>query len=323
MNPANGSSRIDAGTVSASPTKDRRYSTWKNIMKLLRALLALTAVVAAAPVTAQVPYMDQHVWQITGFPNVGIVIGARATLVVDTGLGPRNGATVARVAARLAPNNSKLFLTTTHFHPEHVAGEPGFPTGVVIIRNTAQQRELERYGPAMVDLFKGISPQFRTLLEGAGTRQPDITFDRDLTVDLGGGVTVRLAWFGAAHTEGDMLIFVEPDRTLISGDVVQNKTGPAIPAEGGTAASWIAVVDEAAKLGAVHVLPDHSPPGDGSLVQQERSFLVELRGRALELKKQGKTADQAGEQTTIEFKKKYPDWRIDDLSGFVKGAFAE
>ena len=71
------------------------------------------------------------------------------------------------------------------------------------------------------------------------------------------------------------------------------------------------------------VLPDHSPPGNGSLVQQERSFLVELRGRALELKRQGKTAEQAGQQTTAEFKKKYPDWRIDDLSGFVKGAFAE
>ena len=70
--------------------------------------------------------ISDHVWAIMGFPNIAIVVGSRATLVVDTGLGPKNGATAARVAAKLAPNNSKLFLTTTHFHPEHAAGEPGF-----------------------------------------------------------------------------------------------------------------------------------------------------------------------------------------------------
>jgi glyoxylase-like metal-dependent hydrolase (beta-lactamase superfamily II) len=73
--------------------------------------------------------ISDHVWAIMGFPNVAIVVGDHATLVVDTGLGAKNGATVARVATKLAPNNKKLFLTTTHFHPEHAGGEPGFPAG--------------------------------------------------------------------------------------------------------------------------------------------------------------------------------------------------
>ena len=60
------------------------------------------------------------------------------------------------------------------------------------------------------------------------------------TIDLG-GVTARLLWFGGAHTKGDELTFVEPDRTLISGDVVQNKTMPNIFGDGGTPASWLAV----------------------------------------------------------------------------------
>src|SRR5579862_1480035 len=71
--------------------------------------------------------VSDHVWAVMGFPNVAIIVGTRATLVVDTGLGPRNGATIARVAAKLAPANRKLFLTTTHFHPEHAGGEAGFP----------------------------------------------------------------------------------------------------------------------------------------------------------------------------------------------------
>ena len=142
-------------------------------------------------------------------------------------------------------------------------------------------------------------------------------------MNLGGGVTARLLWLGAAHTKGDELVFVDPDTTLISGDVVQNKVGPFIFGEGGTAASWIAAVDEAAKLGPLHVLPDHTPIGDGSLVQQERSFLVEVRDRALALKRRGEGPEQAGQELTAEFKTKYPDWKIDDLASFVKAAYAE
>ncbi len=62
-------------------------------------------------------------------------------------------------------------------------------------------------------------------------------------VDLG-GVTARLLWYGGAHTKGDELTFVEPDRTLVSGDVVQNKTMPNIFGDGGTPATWLAVLDK-------------------------------------------------------------------------------
>ena len=109
--------------------------------------------------------ISDHVWAIMGFPNIGIVVGTRATLVVDTGMGPRNGQTVARVAAKLS-NNQKLFLTTTHFHPEHAAGEAGFPPGTILIRNNVQQREMELHGQEMIDQFSK-NPANKELLTGA------------------------------------------------------------------------------------------------------------------------------------------------------------
>jgi len=294
----------------------------------LTLLVAFTTRALAAP-----PFQDQllsektvkvsdHVWAIIGFPNVGIIVGEKATLVVDTGLGRRNGATVAKVARELAPDN-RLLLTTTHFHPEHAGGVLGFPPGTLLIRDQVQQDEMDRYGEDMIRMFADRNEQWKSLLSGEQLRAPDETFERELRLNLGGGITARLLWFGAAHTKGDELVFVDPDKTLISGDVVQNKVGPYIYGEGGTAASWIAAVDEAAKLGAQHVLPDHSPIGDGSLVDQERSFLAEIRDRAFALERRGESADEAGQQITAEFKKKYPDWNIDNLASFVKAAYAE
>lgn len=294
-------------------------------------MLAMLAAVPAAGAWAQANVMlgdnpvqiSEHVWAIMGFPNVAIVVGGRATLIVDTGMGPKNGATVARVAQKLAPRNTKLFLTTTHFHPEHASGEPGFPAGTILIRNTVQQQEMEAHGQEMMDMFAGRSAQNKELLNGVVLRTPDVTFEQEADLDLGGGVSARLLWYGGAHTKGDELTFIEPDRTLVSGDVVQNKTMPIIYGEGGTPSSWLAVLDKAALLKPAHVLPDHSAPGDGSLVAQEKELISGMRTRALALKSQGISADDAGKQISAELKAQHPDWPNTNAAAFVKSIYLE
>ena len=298
-------------------------------MKLLTTVLALGLLAAMPSLAQNNPILGEdtvkvsaHVWAIMGWPNIGIVVGRNATLVVDTGLGPRNGATIAKVAKKLAPKN-KLYLTTTHFHPEHASGEPGFPAGTILIRDKVQQDEMDQHGAEMIAMFAGRNEQQKELLANVKLRPPDETFDKEKVLDLGGGVKARLLWFGGAHTKGDELTFVEPDKTLISGDVVQNKVVPNIYRAGGTPATWLAVLDQVAKLGALHVLPDHSATGDGSLVAQEKAFISDLRSRALDLKRQGVSADEAGKQLTAEFKSKYPDWPINSVAGFVRSVYAE
>ena len=299
-------------------------------MKSLTKLMALTLLLSTTGLAQSHDPMlgedttkiSDHVWAIMGFPNIAIVAGSRATLVVDTGLGPKNGATIARVAAKLAPNNTRLFLTTTHFHPEHAAGEPGFPANTILIRDAVQQQEMEKHGQEMIDMFSGRSAENKELLAGVALRPPDVTFSQEATVDLG-GVTVRLLWFGGAHTKGDELIFVEPDRTLVSGDVVQNKTMPNIFGDGGTPATWLAVLDKVEALNAAHVLPDHSAPGDGSLVGAERNLIAGIQTRALALKQQGVSVEDAGKQISAELKTQHPDWPNTNAAAFVKSVYAE
>jgi len=302
---------------------------FRSISLRISAPVLLIAVALTAAAQTRDPILGEettkvsdHVWAIMGFPNIAIVVGNRATLVVDTGLGPRNGATVARVAAKLS-GNTKLFLTTTHFHPEHAGGEPGFPAGAILIRDAVQQQEMVEHGAEMIDRFRNMSAQNKELLANVNLRTPDILFDNEAKLDLG-GVTVRLLWYGPAHTRGDELIFVEPDSTLITGDVVQNKVVPAIAGDGGTPVSWLAVLDKITPLNPRHILPDHSPPGDGSLIADEKNLIADLRTRALALKKKGVSAEDAGKQLTAEFKTKYPDWpNMAPVANFVQRIYAE
>jgi glyoxylase-like metal-dependent hydrolase (beta-lactamase superfamily II) len=147
-------------------------------MQIITTWLGLCLVTAMASAQTQpllredtVP-VSPHVWAILGFPNIGFVVGTKATLVVDTGLGPRNGATVAKVARRLAPNN-QLYLTTTHFHPEHAAGVGGFPPGTILIRDRVQQEEMDQHGAEMVQLFASRNDQQRELLANVQLHPPD------------------------------------------------------------------------------------------------------------------------------------------------------
>jgi glyoxylase-like metal-dependent hydrolase (beta-lactamase superfamily II) len=266
--------------------------------------------------------VSDHVYALMGFPNIAIVVGSRAALVVDTGLGPRNGATAARAAKTLS-TGQRLYLTTTHFHPEHAAGEPGFPSDTILIRPAVQQEEMEQHGSEMIAMFSKQSAQNADLLRDVELRAPDILFDSEARLDLG-GVTARLLWLGAGHTKGDELVFVEPDGTLISGDIVQNKVVPSIFGDGGTPRSWLAVLDKLESLHARFVLPDHSAIGDGSLVTKERAFMGDLVTRSLALKGQGVSAEDAGKQLTAEFKTKYPDWaNLNPVANFVARIYAE
>lgn len=296
----------------------------------MRTLLTLLLAAAVVPAHAQqnpllgedTVKISEHVRAIMGFPNIAIITGTRATLVVDTGLGPRNGATIARVAAKLSAPGAILYLTTTHFHPEHAAGDAGFPPSTILIRNDMQQRDMDLHGAELVATFSSRNAQWKELLADVKLRTPDVLYSDEAKVDLG-GATVRLLWFGGAHTKGDELIFVEPDRTLVSGDVVQNRTVPNIANDGGTPASWLAVLDKIAALNVLHVLPDHSAPGDGSLVTQEKTFMTDIRTRAQALKRQGVSVDEAGKQVSAELKAKYTDWPNTNVANFVRSVYAE
>ncbi len=252
-----------------------------------RMLFALVAMCAAPLAWAQGFNMDPqlpesaaqispHVYLVTGFPNVGIVVGSKGTLVIDTGLGPKNGALMAKLAgdlARRAGGAPQLYLTTTHFHPEHAGGEGGFPQGTIILRPRVQQQELDKDGRNFVAMFAKME-RFAPYLQDVTFRTADVLFDRDHHLDLG-DVQVQLMWRGAAHTLGDEQIWVETDRALFTGDLAMKDIKPQRTAQGVTWADWIRILDELAALKPRHVLPDHGATGDASLIEEQRRYLGE------------------------------------------------
>lgn len=248
-------------------------------------------------------------------PNIGIIVGNRATLVVDAGMGPRNGQVVVRELAKVS-KNADLYFTTTHFHPEHVTGVQAFPPNTKILRSEVQEEEVKQKQPEFISNFSKRTPEIKALLQDVKPRPPDILFDREIKLDLG-GVTARLFLVGPGHTRGDTAIYIEEDKVLFTGDVVVNRFFPIFPDKDASGKNWLAILDRFEALQPRTVVPGHGEVGDAGLVTAEQSYLKALRSRAAELKAQAKSPKEAAELLTAEFKTKYPNW---DNPGWIADA---
>jgi glyoxylase-like metal-dependent hydrolase (beta-lactamase superfamily II) len=254
-----------------------------------------------------------------GVTNIGIIIGTKAALVVDTGMGNPNGAIIYTEAQKLAPNH-QLYLVTTHIHPEHDLGANGFPASTKMIRSKDQINEIADTGLDMAHRFQSMNPVNAELLKDAAFRKADITFDKDYNLDLGGGVTARLIAVGPDHTVGDTITLVTPDQVLFSGDTAM-RGQPAFTSSQSSLNHWLGTLDLEDSLHPSIVVPSHGPIGDAAFISGYRTYLTTIKTGTAELKKQGKTADEAVATVTAEMKPRYPD--AGRLGGAIRTAYKE
>lgn len=272
--------------------------------------------VKLGPHTYEIP--DQNVGLV---PNVGIVVGSRATLVIDPGLGRRNGETVLKEVAKVS-KNAEVYIASTHFHPEHTTGYLAFPPSAKYISSTVQEAEFEQTGMQMVQAFSKRSALTADLLKDVTRRPATTTFDRTYALDLG-GVHVRFIVVGPTHTRGDTGFFVEEDGVLFAGDVVMNNSFLAAnPAS--SMKAWLAAFDTFDALKPKTVVPAHGEVGPGTIIGTNRELMLGVQARARALKAEGKTADEAAATVQKEFQAKQPTWpRANGLAAAARAVYAE
>jgi len=266
-----------------------------------------------------------HVWAIPDgnvglVPNVGIIVGSRATMVVDTGLGPRNGATVLKETAKVS-SNAELYVATTHYHPEHSLGGAAFPATAKFVRPSIQQQEMVEVGKTIQNTFASISPMHKELLDGVEYPRADITFEREYRVDLG-GLHVRLFTRGPLHTRGDTIVFVEEERVMFSGDVVMNNAFLAANATS-SIKTWLATLDELDALKPAVVVPSHGGIGDATLIAKDRDYLRAVQARVVEMKGQGKPIDEIAPAVQAEMQTKFGWTAPTRVAAAARAAYAE
>lgn len=266
--------------------------------------------------------VSEHVYAIPDgsvplVPNVAIIVGSKGTLVVDTGLGARNGEAIMREVAKVRKGGD-LYLAVTHFHPEHDLGAGGFPAATKMLRSRDQVADIDEFGLETAKRFASFSPDTGELLKGVEFRKADQLFDKELTIDLG-GARVRLMAMGPNHTRGDIAFWVEPDNVLVSGDVVMT-TMPGFSSPYSRLSTWLQSLNRFEQLKPVRIVPSHGPIGDTSMITRWKTLMTTVQARAAELKKQGRTLDDSVKMIQDELQDRYP---RNGLAGAARAAYNE
>ncbi|AKZ55651.1 hypothetical protein SAM23877_2602 [Streptomyces ambofaciens ATCC 23877] len=214
------------------------------------------------------------VWDCTA----GLVVGAGAALLVDTGSSLGEGARLRARAERLA-GHRVTHLALTHPHFDHVFGAAAF-AGVEVHGAAGIGAVLARGGQGREALLSDAVAE--GLDAGAAEEAADalVRVHREVAgecaLDLGGGRRVLLADVGPGHTGQDLAVLVPGDPPVVfCGDLVEEsgepQAGPdAVPSR------WPAALDRLLALGGADALyvPGHGAVVDAAFVRSQREALA-------------------------------------------------
>ncbi|GLY46693.1 MBL fold metallo-hydrolase [Lentzea sp. NBRC 102530] len=241
-------------------------------------------------------------------PNIGIIGGREAVLVVDTGLGLVNATAVREFAEEFA-RGRRVYLTTTHFHPEHAFGASAFSEYLV---NAAQADDLRRKGSGYLETFRGFGGHVASRLAGVALPVPDEVYDGVRALDLGGR-TVLLRPTGRGHTLGDQVVEVPDAGVLFTGDLAE--TGqfaifPWFPPHDTdvSGVAWIGVLDALIAGAPQIVVPGHGTVGDVGVLQGVQAYLHELRDETWRRRDSAMAVDEIEAEVRSVLLARHPEW---------------
>jgi glyoxylase-like metal-dependent hydrolase (beta-lactamase superfamily II) len=244
-------------------------------------------------------------------PNIGVIGGTHSVLVVDTGLGPENAERVLTFARDYAKGR-KLYLTATHFHPEHAFGAHVFAGEAMFLVNKAQAEDLAVKGAGYLAMFRSLSTTVAKRLEGAQVPTPDFVYEESHDLDLGGRV-VRLQAVGRAHSKGDQVITVPDADVLFTGDLAE--TGqfaifPWFPPQDTDVSGlgWIEVMARLATAKPRTVVPGHGDIGGTQVLEDVLGYLRELRDETWARRDSAMSQETIAEEVRAVLIERHPEW---------------
>lgn len=260
--------------------------------------------------------------------NITVIAGERYSVVVDSGQYPALARRIVEdVRARGLP--PVKYLVNTHWHGDHLLANHVFKDAwpeLVVLQHAQTARagarnyadwhaKAQGYGRLPDELeaaaARGTSAKGEPLSEeqragnrtnaallrqwlAAGGMQtrwapPDLTFGAGIDLELGNR-TVSVRHLGRANTAGDVVLWDERTRTLVTGDIV---VAPTPYSFGSYHSDWIGTLARLRAMKPARIVPGHGQVmGDDAYLQQLAALLEETRRQVRAGLDAGRTLEQ-------------------------------
>ncbi|TGS16844.1 MBL fold metallo-hydrolase [Mesorhizobium sp. M2E.F.Ca.ET.209.01.1.1] len=237
--------------------------------------------------------------------NVAVLAGTDGKLLVDAGI----TATRPRIEKALADIGPQpvTHLIDTHWHFDHTDGNEWLNSeGTVIMAHPNTLKHLEA-ATRVDDWNFDFPPSPKSALPTQLMKEDEETLKLN-------GKTIRLKYYGPAHTDSDILVFFEEDNVIHVGDTlwtglypfIDSSTGGSIDGQIKAAQANIDLIDDD-----TIVIPGHGDIANRKDIMVWRDMLIGAREKVAKLKKAGRTVDETiAANPTKEWDAKFGQWVI-------------
>ncbi|GAB3497337.1 MBL fold metallo-hydrolase [Curvibacter fontanus] len=210
--------------------------------------------------------LSEHCWAYTteGDPNSGVIIGERFILVSDATATPAMARDlIAKI--RTVSDLPIKYVLLTHYHAVRVLGAYAYAaegaTEIIASQGTLElirergaqdmQSEMERFPRLFRNAETVPGLTWPTMVIGGGNPARGEVPGK-LSLNLG-GVVVQIWSPGPGHTRGDTIAWVEEEKVLYSGDLVEYEAG--VYTGDAQLAEWPATLEALRALKAECIVP--------------------------------------------------------------------
>ncbi len=269
----------------------------------------------------------------TGSTTIGsnsvVIVNDQDVMVVDPGITPA-AATSFIADVKTLTNKPIKYVVDTHYHYDHAFGNQVFGPDVTIIGHDTTRRRLTGPGSMKERTYltngtAAIANRFtllkRQIAEAPDAQQravlerqlaihqqyadeqakirptpPNATLSRDMTL-VRGTREIQVRFFGRAHTDGDIVVFLPKERMIATGDMITSAlsyTGDAFIEE------WPATLEGVLSLDFDTVLPGHGGVFKGKdHIRNLQAYWRDFYQQATALRKQGVGPEEAAKRIDL------------------------
>lgn len=237
-------------------------------------------------VEMELKQVSEHIYYVQGkagiatdnegfISNAGFIITDEGVVVFDA-LGTPSLANLLLTKIRSVTDKDVIKVIVSHYHADHIYGLQVYKElGAQIIAPKGTMDYLS--SPAAEERIEerrfSLEPWVN---ESTYLVTPDVIIDKAM-VFKSGGVTFTLDVLGAAHSDGDLTLYVEPDRVLFSGDIIFEGRVPYLG--DANTKKWLdtLIKMEVDKIAAL--IPGHGPAAKNpnQAISATRNYLAKVR----------------------------------------------
>ena len=187
--------------------------------------------------------------------NAGFIITSDGVIVFDA-LGTPSLAQMLLGLIRTKTDQPVKRVYASHYHADHIYGLQVFKEAGAVIyapRGANDYLESETAAERLDERRFSLEPWVD---ENTILVPPDEIIDSSSSFTIG-GKRITINYQGKAHSDGDLIMLVEPDNVLFSGDLIFEERIPFIG--NGDTAHWLQTLEKL-ETGGLHALvPGHGP----------------------------------------------------------------